>query len=367
MEQSNIVKQSDVNEIRELLSPTPQKEAKEPVDDAPSEEEVQETRETSNKARGQDVEPDVETEEEENEDTGSNDSSDDDVSDDDDDSSDGEPKSVPNSEMPKSINDWADAVEVEVSDLYNMEISMPDGSDAVTLSELKNDYIENRRSDGRLETQLQEQSNVIEQLQIQNKQSLNLSNEKIGIIGQLNELERQYNTTDWQTLEQQDPGKAGLLYQKFNQAQTKLQNSLQQMDQNEQAQKQSSFNDNMKQAFNDTLTAIPEWSDTKVRSEDSKAIEKMLQDEGLAKEVIEGVNDPTTIKLLRELLVYRNQDKAGKKLFKKVRKTPKVFKGSSRAKAKPKTKQDKLVKTAKQNPKDKTAQLNAAKSLLGFS
>jgi len=257
-------------------------------------------------------------------------------------------------EFPTTLNELADQTEISLEELYSLNVKMPDGEDPIKLGDLKNKYTEQKRENTKLSEQI---NNTTAQAQ----QAQQISTEKATVYGQLAELQRQGQLINWKELEDSDPGQAALQKQKYNEAIGTLNSRLHQIDTYE---KQVS-NNQLQQAASQTLQLIPEWSNQETRLNDVREIESSLLNEGYSHQEISSIRDPRALKLFKELIGLRKQNKDANKLVDKVRKAPKPLRNSSRNSVNKKNNTQTLVKKAR-NTGHKNDELAAAKAVLGL-
>jgi hypothetical protein len=178
-------------------------------------------------------------------------------------------------------------------------------------------------------------------------------------------VQQQYESTDWDTLEQQDPSKALLYQQKLERAYAQAQNQYNDITTRQKEQQDNALNMIKTQSRQKILQNIPEWKDPKVFQKEGDLIGNILVGYGYTPQEIEQVYDPRLSLILRDFMKLKVQaDKAGT-TAKKLRLTPKKLPGSA-----PKTKKmlkkaqtDKAVKEA-MNSKNIKQKVSAVSQLL---
>lgn len=259
----------------------------------------------------------------------------------------------------KSLNQLAEAIEVDTEFLYGIEIAMADGGDAVPIGEIKDKFQNLNREKTALETQLQQQEEQLKLAQSGVMQNQSMSNDLMLAMGEANDIARQYNEVDWATYEEQDPGAAALARQKFQEANTVAQQRIKQVQMQQSQQQQAAINE----GYQTILKTIPEWNNEEVREKERGELHQMLLAEGYQENEISLESNPIATRLARELMQYRAKDEAAQAAVKRVRNAPQVLKrGGNIPKAKDATAQ--LVSKAK-NTGSKQDRLNAVKSILG--
>ena len=146
-----------------------------------------------------------------------------------------------------SLGDLAKAIEVDNEFLYNIKVPIGDGLEPVSISQLK-DSFKNKSDDiqareAELEQQREEFSKEREQQEAQLHQSSLQAHEMPAELmeaeAEIKALQHSYNTFDWASLEQSDPGRAALLKQnlatEFAQAKAKAEGIRQNIQQTQQS------------------------------------------------------------------------------------------------------------------------------------
>lgn len=262
-------------------------------------------------------------------------------------------------EFPTDLTALAEAIEVTPEELYNVQIKMPDGQEPITIGELKNEYSEAKREQERLQTTITEQKELIEQAQTGIGQTAQVSQAKITLMGQLESIKAEYQSTNWPELEASDAGAAALLRQKFQEANAEVGGQLQYINQNERQQQTQLVQRTAQQ----TVDLIPEWKDDAVRTSAIKNIETLLAGEGMTPQQASRINDPISVKLLNELATLRANAKAAEESVKVVRKAPKVLRSNSRQKVNASKQTDALIAKAKATG-TRQDEVNAVKAIL---
>ena len=129
---------------------------------------------------------------------------------------------------------------------------------------------------------------------------------------------------------------------------------------------------NLQRAAQVMFDIIPEWKTAETRKADQVKIKAAMKAEGYGDQVINGIADPRAMKLLRELVMLREQvatfETAGADALTKVRKAPKVIGAGGRV-GKSKKKSIEKLKSAARNTTLKSgrrkAEMAAVKAILG--
>ena len=269
------------------------------------------------------------------------------------------------SEGIRTVAQLAKAIDVEPEFLYDIEIGMGDGEDPVKLGELKDKYTALLKTSGEQTTQLEEQSGELNNVADMTQQGQGVSQEMMAAFSRMDAIKQQYEGTDWKAMEEDDPGEAALMKQKFQEAFNAAQGQVQQA----QKQMQDYKAQVLQKAGESMLRLMPDWTDIEVRKEAQAGIRKLLLAEGANDNYINQIQDPVAMKLLNELVQWRAKGKAAADAVHKVHKAPKVLKNAGKFKPNPQKNLAKLkeaARTARPSGR-KNAEMAAVKALLGAS
>ena len=258
----------------------------------------------------------------------------------------------------------ADQIGWSAQDIYEgMLVPMGEGEDPVKLNMLKDDYQNTLRERNELQTKFDEQTEALKNAGVVNHEEQNISHEMISAFSDMDNIQKQFQQVNWAELEQQSPGEAALLSQKYKDAFAAAQGKLGQAKQNIEDNRQQ----NLAQAAVKLMEVIPEWKVDTNRHADQGEIRTLMLAEGYSNQMITSIADPIALKLLRELVGYRKQNLAAKESIKKVRKAPKVLSSTGRRKAPDKTQNAEKLKQIAQNAKPSSkrkAELDAVRALI---
>jgi len=217
-----------------------------------------------------------------------------------------------------TINTLSEAIGLEASELYGVKVAMSDGTES-TIGQLKDNYSTVQNEVTQLKSDLEAAKTV-----------QSASSDKLQLQTHILKVENDYKAVDWATLEADEPAKAVLLRQKFNDSYSQLQNGMSQLEQLEQQQ----FQAHLKDANVELLKRVPSWNDDAVRADGMTAITTVLNDSGYNSEFINQLSDPIAISLLNELIELRAEKVNAGGIVKAVRTKPTMIKQKSRANAK---------------------------------
>jgi len=217
------------------------------------------------------------------------------------------------------LNDFAKDVEVDVADVYELSVKMPDEMEATTISELKNFKIANADIDEvRLElknreTELQAQADSMRDVP-------QVSNELMQARAKVLSIQDQYNRVNWDALRQQNPAEWSAAQQDFrNQfegAKAEEANATKIVDE-QKAQARQFQHDRL-------LEAMPELKDEEVRTDAWNKVSKLASRYGYSQSEIAQIEDA---RLMRLLIDASKKDITVKEVREKLDKKPPPKKG----------------------------------------
>lgn len=142
-----------------------------------------------------------------------------------------------------------------------------------------------------------------------------------------NELVREYQSVDWQSLRTSDPAEFAARQADFQNRQAAIQGLHQQMQQQrQQLSQQQQIKQQQHLAEQHALLGklIPEWKDESVAEQERADIRKYAMGLGLSQQDIEGVTDARHVLLLRKAMLYDKLQQSKASVTKAVKKAPKV-------------------------------------------
>lgn len=256
----------------------------------------------------------------------------------------------------KNINELADATGQSVEDFLksiNMTTKVNGEEKEVSLADIKKGYqLESdytRKNEAFLTEQKQWES---DRADAQTKLNDELQRTGQAFRVAQDQLTHEFNAINWGELEQSDPSAFLIQRQKFGERQAQMENAINNANQHAQnvlqqqnAQEQTRKESNLKQQDDLLLKAIPEWSDSKIRSEQAQAVGEFLLSNGFNQDEVANITDH------RVILMARNAMKGVKSVsnvdlaLKKVKTVPKLLKPNARQDNQNAQRQTKLHKT----------------------
>ena len=224
-------------------------------------------------------------------------------------------------EGPMTLKQLAEAIEVDVDYLYDIEIGMGDNQDPIPVGKLKDEYQAAIRTNTQLQEQLTSQAAEFEQ-KSSGMQSQQQASEQVQMANyELQDVQKEFNAIDWQRFETESPGEAALARQKFMERHQRAQQTMQQLAQQEEMQEGQHM-----QAMGEKLVElIPTWSDPAVRTEEQGPIRELLMGMGYTDAMLRNTRDPLAISVVHRLIKAEAQLAGGAAEVKRVRNAPKVL------------------------------------------
>lgn len=145
------------------------------------------------------------------------------------------------------------------------------------------------------------------------------------------ELMREFQSINWQALEQADAGQAALLRQKFAERNAQLQGVFQNINGERQKaaqtfqQQKAQF---LQQEAQRLAEVIPEWKDSEVANREKQEIVSWMQKQGATSEQMQRLNESTAfdIAMVRRAMLFDKLQSAKPAIENKVRTAPKLVK-----------------------------------------
>ena len=244
------------------------------------------------------------------------------------------------------IREFAEHYGLDVADLYNLPIPITGAEGAaklVPLGELKDGAQNYEKA---LQAKL-EADKIRERAESEHQRMRQEYEQRLAETGGFiqhaeNALKQEYHSVNWQQLEQEDPGRAAMMKQKFAERNGEIQNAKQkaaQQYQQYQAEMQRQQQEKIDQLLareSESLTnRIPEWRDPKIRESEQEKLRGYLVETGYTEDEINNAYDSRTIQLARKAYLYdqmkSKSDVAKKKVVKLGKKVLKP--GTTRSKA----------------------------------
>jgi len=263
----------------------------------------------------------------------------------------------------RGFGDWVEDNELDAEYMYGLEIGMGDGSDPVPLGKMKDRYVEAQGKNTQYQEQLQQQQARINELEQYSQYGQQLDQNIQSASAQVQAIQQQYQATNWEEMERNDPARAALQRQKFQEAFSGASQQLEQVKQQSTQQAEGMRQQRLQQGQQYLTQHIPEWNNAEVARSDRQEIARMMVAEGYPPEAVGQMSDPIAVRLAHEFLKMRKQLAAGGKAAKQVAASPKRSLRGGRGKVNAGV-ADKLTQRA-QSTRQRGDQIAAVKALLG--
>jgi uncharacterized protein YciW len=143
------------------------------------------------------------------------------------------------------------------------------------------------------------------------------------------QLMQEFQSINWQGLEQQDPGQAALLRQKFQEKQAQLRGVYHNIEQNrgQMLQKQQAAQQEFLQKEAQRLPElIPEWKDPSVANKERSEIREWAIKSGLNAQDVDSITRADLVMMLRKAMLHDKLQQSKPQIENKVRTAPKLVK-----------------------------------------
>jgi hypothetical protein len=241
-------------------------------------------------------------------------------------------------ELPSHIDALAEAMGVDSAKLFNLKVKTKiDGQEGeATLADLIKSY----QLEGHLNKKsmaLSDQQKAYEAKISQQQQALDQQVQELNTYYRYaeNELFREFQNIDWNTLKEYDQAKYAVLRQEFNdryQAIVNFGQTVNQKIQHQQMQQQESFKQQILQTVEreqkQLMAKIPEWSNDEKKSAEQREMRSYLKSHGFDDEDIKSVIDHRYVVLTRKAWLYDKLAQSKPDLNKKVKTLPAFIKQS---------------------------------------
>lgn len=162
------------------------------------------------------------------------------------------------------------------------------------------------------------------------------------------ELMREYQSVDWQTLRATDPGEFAAKQAEFSARQAQLNQVFAQVEQSkaqQQQQQMQQYQALVAQEAQRLPELIPEWKDEAVAAKERQAIKEWGIKAGIPAEDLQSIGKAAHVAVLRKAMLYDQLQQSKAAVENKVRTAPKLVKPGQ---AQPVSRQQQTVQTLKQ-------------------
>jgi len=223
------------------------------------------------------------------------------------------------------LTDLAETLGADPAQLYGIKVKVADGQE-FTIGELKDKIQAGSQS---MEATLREIEQTKEkayqrimqereEILSSAKKSASLPDELQNLNTELMSLEARYNSVDWDKFAENDPGKAALLSNQFNQAREELKGKISKAEKDYEEAQFTRRNQYMQAAAAEFARRVPEWKDEKVANEEGGKMTSLVKSYGISDQEIGHITDPRMKHLIRDFAVLRSEYESAKTNKQKV-------------------------------------------------
>jgi hypothetical protein len=216
------------------------------------------------------------------------------------------------------------------------------------------DMLKSYQLQGHVDNQAREVAEQRKALQQQAEQHQNLIKQRLDELDNVvkiagDELLREFQSIDWQTLRVSDPGEYSARMQDFQIRQQRLNDAAQQANVRRQelkAQDDQKISDLLAQERQRIPELIPEWKDASVANKERSEIMEWAQKQGADPQELGAIGRSWAVAALRKAMLYDRLQTAKADVEKKVRAAPKLVKAGQ---AQQVNREQQTIRTLKQN------------------
>lgn len=143
------------------------------------------------------------------------------------------------------------------------------------------------------------------------------------------DLLREFQSINWQALEQQDAGQAALLRQKFQERQAQLRGVFHNIEQNKSQMQQKFMVETQEQLQKEAARLpelIPEWKDEATAKKERSEIREWAINAGFQPQDVDNITRADLVAVLRKAMLHDKLQQSKPEIEKKVRLAPKLVK-----------------------------------------
>ncbi len=215
--------------------------------------------------------------------------------------------------------------EVTAEDLYNLELVSGDG-ESLTVGQLKDMYQQRQAFETekaefakQREQQAKELEEARQQATLQTGEIQQLPQELREAEAVILSIRQQAQTYDWAKLEQEDPGEAALLRQKFRDAHDAAVAKHETLWKDYNVKRGEAWQSFIAGQKEKMFQRIPEWRDDDTLTQERKDIDTLVAKYGFTSQEMDSVVDPRLSQLLRDYMLLRKKFDAALKNHTKVK------------------------------------------------
>ncbi len=227
----------------------------------------------------------------------------------------------------QTVVEFAKAAGWSPEELYDLKLNLDNG-ESLRLGEVKDKLQSYARQEADLAAKREELVQEQQALRLQVQQAMQgqsaLSAEVLEKHGEMQAIQAEFNSVNWELLGEKDPGRAALLQQKIATKYAAAKAAYDEATQKEAMQKQQYWNNALVESDKLFLKAVPEWKDQAVVAKEGPAIGQFLtQVMGFSPQELATIIDPRARVIARMAWLYTQQQASVASAASKVRNAPK--------------------------------------------
>lgn len=226
-----------------------------------------------------------------------------------------------------TLTEFANAAEVEPSVMYGLKIPMPNG-DPVDIGTLKNYYMEGKVSSEEREAFAAERKTFQDTMEQQKQQTMSqlqqlqqIPEEVRRSEARLRSLQDTYQNTDWNDLQQRDPGDAAWQRQRLNDEYQQEVARYNQAKYQVQAAIQNDQNERKTAVAGQMMSDHPEWKDPELAKKAGAAMAGYVAQFGLDPEHLNTIGDARVLNMIYDAATNSGTIKKSKTAVKTLKKS----------------------------------------------
>ena len=194
------------------------------------------------------------------------------------------------------LNDFASDAEVDIADVYQLSVKMPQELGDMTITELKDFVTENHDIQGK-QQEIQERAQELEQRESVLRDVPKISNEVIQARAKVLAIQEAYNATNWDKLRVENVAEWSARQQEFNNAFAAAKQQEQLANQTAEQQQQQAI----KFAQDRLFERLPELKDEEKRQQAAVRVQKLTSRYGFTAKDIANIDNPNLMHMLIDL------------------------------------------------------------------
>jgi hypothetical protein len=234
------------------------------------------------------------------------------------------------SDLAKMLGVDEDVLDLSEDGTVKLKTKVDGKDDAPKLADLLKTYQIQGHAENRVrEVAKQEEALRVREQEVQQQftQRLQYAESLVNVAAQ--DLMREFQSVNWPALEQQDPGTAALMRQKFQERQQSLRGVLQQVEQNKSQLTQREAQNRQQMVAKEAeklVSLVPEWKDSSVAEKERAEIRKWATESGFEAGELENFVLAHHVSVMRKAMKYDQQQKMRPAIEAQVRTAPKLVK-----------------------------------------